>query len=86
MSMIILTGIFLFLILRNEIVFRARLKALHYIGLVAQKAVDEGDKEWRRFYLEFKCNDSAIKQIFSLTKWRYRDFYPYYKEIEASGL
>ncbi len=73
--------IFVIALLRNEIVFRARIKAINYISFKSNMAIENKDGDWRRFYIEFDNGDSFIKQIFSLTKWRYRDFYPHYKEV-----
>lgn len=77
-----ITMFFLFLILRNEIVYRARMKAINCASVNANEAINNG-QDWKPAYAEIEAHGSYHRQIFDLTKWRFRDFYPNFTEKDA---
>jgi len=72
LSMIIIC---LILLVRNELVFRVRQKALKIISKKAKIAI-KNNENWEKSYTEYDLNDSYDKMFFDLTKWSFNQFYP----------
>lgn len=64
---------------RNFIVFYCRIKEINRISAVADKAIDAG-MTWQHIqglYDAFNEGASYEQQLFDLTKWTYKQFYPH---------
>ena len=64
------------LLIRNQMVYKAQLKAIEITSRKAQAAINNWDFNWQRFYKEMESFGSYDRMLFDLTKWRYADFYP----------
>ena len=61
--------------IRNHLISKIRLQALAVVSKRAKKAIKDGDGVWERFYDEWESKGSYNSMLFSLTKWKYEDFY-----------
>lgn len=62
--------------LRNLLVFHARMKAIEITSRNARASIERREENWRRFWDEFEACGSYAAMMFDLTKWRLNDFYP----------
>lgn len=63
-------------LVRSELVFRYRGKALKVAKRLANNAIDKGDSGWYRFYQKKDSYGNYDKMFWSLHKWTYKQFYP----------
>ena len=72
---------------RNHMVYDFRTTRLMEISKVGSKIITDyyyhgiGDGNWRKVYDDFEKGPSYGRMLFSLTKWKYEDFYPDKAEI-----
>ena len=71
-------------LIRNEIVYRCRMKALDTTHFLSGIAIDNG-QPWENHYKKFDSYGSYGEMMKDLTKWRYRDFYAGLNETEENG-
>lgn len=64
------------MLVRNNLIFRHRMKALDITSQKATEAIQLGDYNWQRFYEEKDAMGTYNSMMWMLTKWRFKDFYP----------
>jgi len=68
--------------IRNNLVYQYRTEALSMVSdmaklLINNKSIDDIKKNrWEEFYDFRDSHGSYNRQMFTLTKWRFKDFYP----------
>jgi len=69
--------------IRNEIVYRARLKANNIVSEKAIKDVKSGgNRSWKRFYDKKDAYGSYFSMWINLLKWKFEQFYPGIEDLE----
>lgn len=74
-NMIFIIICLLLFLIRNELVYRHRLRAINKTYEKSREAINKGD-EWEIFYDDLESRGSYLSMIFDLTKWSYHAFYP----------
>lgn len=62
------------ILIRNEVVYRARGKAIDVA--YAKSLPIPYNEDWEEPFRQYREYGSYEKMLFSLTKWQYKDFYP----------
>ena len=65
----------LVMLVRNQVVFQCRGRAIDEVSLRAKKAINDGD-DWMAPYRVLESYPSYKTMLLSLTKWTYKQFYP----------
>ena len=60
---------------RNNIVYKARCKALDIISEKTRKAIDN-DGDWQEIQKQYTEYGSYLQMLFDFGKWKFEDFYP----------
>jgi len=60
-------------LIRVELIFKYRMKRIGFISYKSKQAIDNY-LPWEHLYDEF-TDKSFDTMVFTLTKWRYKDFY-----------
>jgi hypothetical protein len=68
-----------FMLARNVWAFRIQMKALAVVSIKAREAIDNGDRDWERFYRRYH-ERSYEGVLFDLTAWTPRQAYPWLYE------
>jgi len=59
------------MLIRNSMIYRYRMRALDIVHEKGRNVCN-----WKGFYERYEEMGSYNSQLFSFTKWRYKDFYP----------
>jgi len=73
-----LLAIFVIFLFRNELVFKHRMKCLNilYNLAIAQRIKEGGESAFETLLAEHYNRRSFYGMVFSVTKWRFKAFYP----------
>ena len=74
-SIILLALVVLVMMVRNQVVFKCRGRAIDEVSLRAKKAINDGD-DWMAPYRVLDSYPSYNAMVLSLMKWTYKQFYP----------
>ena len=63
-------------IIRTQLVYSIRTKALNIVRQESRASIRKGDGNQKNSYAEYYAYGSFDAMMLKLTKWRFKDFYP----------